>query len=102
MGEENLNIIKTAKKISIIGGTGTGKTTLSNTLGKVLNLPVCHIDGIQYLENWERRNNEDRDRIILEKVSKNKWIIDGSYRATLEQRLTNADLIIYLDYSSLE
>lgn len=93
-------MIKTANKISIIGGSGTGKTTLSRNLGKVLNLPVYHIDAIQYFENWERRNNEDRDRIILEKLSENKWIIDGSYRATLQQRLANADLIIYLDYSS--
>jgi len=96
-----LNIIKTANKISIIGGTGTGKTTLSNNLGKVLNLPVCHIDGINHLPNWEIRNQEERDRIILEKVNEDKWIIDGTYRSTLQQRLEHADLVIYLDYSSI-
>lgn len=93
--------IKTAKKISIIGGTGTGKTTLSNNLGKVLNLPVYHIDGIHHLENWEIRDNDERDRIILEKVNEDKWIIDGTYRSTLQQRLECADLVIYLDYSSI-
>ena len=36
------------KRICIIGGSGTGKTTLSNNLSKELNLPVYYIDGIHH------------------------------------------------------
>lgn len=93
-------MIKNANRISIIGGSGTGKTTLANSLGKILELPVCHIDAIEYLENWEKRDKEERDKIILEKVKEKKWIIDGTYRSTLRQRLENSDVVIYLDYSS--
>jgi adenylate kinase family enzyme len=70
-------------------------------LGEVLNLPVYHIDGIHHLENWKKRDKDERDKIILEKVSKEKWIIDGTYRSTLKERLENADLVIFLDYSSI-
>lgn len=94
-------MIKGAKKISIIGGSGNGKTTLANNLGKELNIPVYHIDGIHHLENWKIRNKDERDRIILEKVNEDKWIIDGTYHSTLEQRLEKSDIIIYLDYSSI-
>ena len=93
-------MIKHANKISIIGGSGTGKTTLANNLGEQLNLPVYHIDGINYLENWKIRDKEERDKIILEKVKESKWIMDGTYRSTLQKRLENSDCIIYLDYSS--
>ncbi len=89
------------ERICIIGGSGTGKTTLSNNLGKELNLPVYHIDGIHHLKNWEIRDENERDKIILEKVAQPKWIIDGTYRSTLQQRLEKADCVIYLDYSSL-
>lgn len=89
-------------KISIIGGSGTGKTTLSENLGKVLNLPVYHIDAYQHLENWKLRDKTERDKLILERVSENKWIIDGTYKDTLKQRLECSDLVIYLDYSSFE
>ena len=41
------------ERICIIGGSGTGKTTLANNLGKELDLPIYHIDGINYSENWE-------------------------------------------------
>lgn len=88
-------------KISIIGGSGTGKTTLANNLGKELNLPVYHIDGINYFANWEQRDVNERDKIILDKVNEEKWIIDGTYHSTLEQRLNAADLVIYLDYSTI-
>lgn len=88
------------ERICIIGGSGTGKTTLSNNLGKELNLPVYHIDGIHHLENWQIRDKDERDKIILEKVKQSKWIIDGTYRSTLQQRLEKADCVIYLDYST--
>ncbi len=88
-------------RICIIGGSGTGKTTLANNLGKKLNLPVCHIDGIHHLKDWEIRDKDERDKIILNKAKEDKWIMDGTYHSTLEERLKRADYIIYLDYSSL-
>jgi len=94
-------MIENVNKISIIGGSGTGKTTLANNLSKQLNLPAYHIDGMHHLDNWQIRDKAERDKIILEKASEEKWIIDGTYRSTLEHRLVCADLIIYLDYSSL-
>ena len=45
-------MIKDIHKISIIGGSGTGKTTLSENLSKNLNIPVYHIDGIHHLKDW--------------------------------------------------
>lgn len=88
------------ERICIIGGSGTGKTTLSNNLGRELNLPVYHIDGIHHLKDWKIRDKYERDKIILEKVAQPKWIIDGTYRFTLQERLEKADCVIYLDYST--
>ena len=88
-------------RVSIIGGSGTGKTTLADNLGKQWNLPVYHIDGIHHLKNWEVRDKDERDQIILDIVNKDKWLMDGTYTSTLEQRLKHSDYIIYLDYSSL-
>ena len=88
-------------RISIIGGSGTGKTTLANNLGKQLNLPVYHIDGINYLDNWQERDKGELDKIILKKINEDRWIIDGTYLSTLKQRIDKSDYIIYLDYSTI-
>jgi adenylate kinase family enzyme len=102
MENNEVNVMfENISKICIIGGSGTGKTTLADNLGNILNLPVYHIDGINYLKDWEERDKDQRDKIILEKVMEDKWVIDGTYSSTLSQRLENSDLVIYLDYSSL-
>lgn len=87
-------------KIAIIGAPGTGKTTLANILSEKLNIKVTHIDGIHHLKNWKIRDKKERDRIILDIVKKDKWIIDGTYKSTLKERVENADLIIWLDFST--
>ena len=39
-------------RISIVGGSGSRKSTLCNILSKELHLPAIHIDGINYNTNW--------------------------------------------------
>lgn len=87
-------------RISIIGGSGTGKSTLCEILAKKLKLPAIHLDAINFNENWVEIAKEERDKIISAKAKEEKWIIDGNYNKTLKERFDNADLIIWLDYST--
>ena len=89
-------------RISIIGGSGSGKSTLATLLSKELNLPAIHLDSINYNANWTEIDKTERDQKILEKSNDEKWIIDGNYQKTLKPRLDNADLIIWLDYSTFQ
>ena len=90
---------KEIKKIAIIGGPGTGKTTLAKNFSNELNLPVYHLDAIDHLENWKKRDKAERDKIILEKIAEPQWVIDGTYKNTLEQRIKDANMVIFLKYS---
>ena len=94
-------MLENVKKIAVVGGSGTGKTTLTNNLGRKLNVPIYHIDGIHHLENWKTRDTKERDRIILKRANEEKWVIDGTYKSTLQERINKADLVIFLDYSTI-
>ena len=99
-GEKLFYIDIPTNRISIIGGSGSGKSTLATILSKELDLPAIHLDAINYNANWVEVNKNERDSIIEAKTKEEKWIIDGNYNKTLKERLDNADLIIWLDYSS--
>ena len=88
-------------RISIVGGSGSGKSTLANILSKELKLPALHLDAINFNSNWVEIDKDKRDKIISNKSSEDKWIIDGNYNKTLQERFEKADLIIWLDYSTL-
>lgn len=59
-------------RISIIGGSGTGKSTLTDILSKELNIPAIHIDAINYEPNWKKIDKIERDKIILSKINEKK------------------------------
>lgn len=98
---ENIDNFENINKISILGGPGTGKSTLADNLGKNLKLPIYHLDGIHHLANWEKRDEKERDKIIFEIIEKPKWVIDGTYKSTIETRIKKTEMIIFLDYSTI-
>jgi adenylate kinase family enzyme len=86
-------------KISIIGISGSGKTTFSNVLSKIVKLPVFHVDRLFWRENGEPMSKADFTVKHSEIISQSEWIIEGYIEETMVERVAKSDFIIYLDYS---
>jgi adenylate kinase family enzyme len=91
--------VKLAKKISIIGCPASGKTTMSNYLGKLLGIPVYHLDKIF----WKEKGGIKQDVFIKHQddiLQKDEWIIDGHFwkSKTFDIRLNASDIIIFFDF----
>lgn len=87
------------KRVVILGSGGAGKSTLARRLGDITGLPVVHLDTLFWLPGWKERDKEEFDRMLLDEVAKDRWIIDGNYSRTMPPRLAAADTILWLDYS---
>ena len=87
------------ERIMIIGCGGAGKSTLARQLGEKLNLPVVHLDKLFWLPGWEHISRAEFDRLHLEMLKKETWILDGNYDRTMAERAKYCDTIIYLDFS---
>lgn len=85
------------KKIAIIGCSGSGKSTLSIKLNEILEIPVYHLDTLNWKPNWVATPRDEWDKLQKELVKEETWIIDGNYNRTLEIRIKEADTIIMLD-----
>ena len=88
---------KKYKRILIIGCPGSGKSTLAKEIGKISGLPVVHLDTFYWLPHWERRPADEFDKLLMQELEKDEWVIDGNYNRTLDLRISHCDLIIYLD-----
>lgn len=88
-------------KIAVIGYSGSGKSTLARQLGEFYDIPVLHMDKIQFENNWVERNEETARKMVKSFIDNNRnWIIDGNYsKFYREQRLEEADKIIFMNFS---
>lgn len=81
----------------IIGGPGSGKSNLARAIGERIGLPVTHIDQFQFQEGWVEVDPAERDTKIRDVIARPRWIIDGNYSSTIEDRMGRADMLIWLD-----
>lgn len=88
--------MKDWKKIIILGGPGSGKSVLAYNLGEELNIKSYYLDAMHY----KYADKDERNEQILDILKTDSWVIDGTYTSTLAERMKQADVIIYLDYST--
>lgn len=87
------------KRIHIIGGAGSGKTTLAKRYSTIFDTPHYELDDFYYLEPAarSRRKSSDRDQLLAHVVSQETWVLDGIFwQPWVLPSLTQADKIIVL------
>lgn len=86
------------KRIRIIGGAGSGKTTLAKELATSLDYPIISLDHIA--KKVKGLEEEAGNQFIKNIIKEDYWIIEGVQgTGPFYQSLEAADLILFLDYS---
>ena len=67
------------QRVSVIGVTGSGKTTFAASLAARLRVPHVELDALHWEPNWTMAELDVFRRRVARQVSADGWVIDGNY-----------------------
>jgi adenylate kinase family enzyme len=86
------------RRITVIGSTGSGKTTMARMLAERLDLPRVELDALHWGPNWtEEPDDLFRERTDLA-LRGDAWVVDGNYTVVRDIVWPRADTVVWLDY----
>ena len=84
-------------RIAVIGCAGAGKSTLARALAAATGLPLIHLDAEHWQPGWIEPDVAAWFERQAALTAGERWIIDGLYGSSLDQRLARATLVVWLD-----
>jgi adenylate kinase family enzyme len=87
-------------RISVIGTSGSGKTTFANKLAGILRIPHVELDAFYWEADWEPAPRDVFRSRVREAVGADRWVVDGNYSTSARDLVwERADTIVWLDFS---
>lgn len=86
------------KRVSVVGTTGAGKTTLARALAALLGSPHVELDALFWEPRWKMADLPVFRSRVASAVASDEWVIDGGYSAVRDLIWPRADTIVWLDY----
>ena len=88
------------RRVSVVGGSSTGKTTVSRELARRLGVPHIELDALHHGPNWEEAPADVLRARVEEALAAapDGWVADGNYRGKLGLLVQErADTVVFLD-----
>ncbi|GMQ94573.1 MAG: hypothetical protein BMS9Abin12_2070 [Acidimicrobiia bacterium] len=86
-------------RISVVGSSGSGKTTVARAIAGKRGYPRLELDSVYHLPDWEPLPDTEFRRVAEEFVANDRWVIDGNYTSAgvLDLVWARADTVVWLD-----
>jgi adenylate kinase family enzyme len=84
------------QRISVVGTTGSGKTTVARQISGCLKLPYIELDALYWDENWTGVSDPIFRERFISAVRAEQWVIDGNYSRIRSLVWDRADTVVYL------
>ena len=86
------------RRVSVIGTSGSGKTTFARRLAARLGVAHIELDALFWLPDWQEPDEaEFRAKVGAAVDGPGGWIVDGNYSRLMPDILARADAVVWLD-----
>jgi adenylate kinase family enzyme len=85
-------------RVSVVGVSGSGKTTVGRALADRLGVPFVELDALHHGPGWTEATADELRAHVLPWVEQERWVIDGNYQRKLgDLVVARADTVVWLD-----
>ena len=87
------------RRISVVGTSGSGKTTTAQAVAERLGIPRIELDAVHHLPGWTPIDPDEFVRQVDELTSGPQWVVDGNYRTVVREGPVweRMDTVVWLD-----
>lgn len=85
------------ERVAVVGCGGSGKSYVARELGRLLDLPVIHMDAVYFDDQWNPLPIERFEAVQRELVAAPRWVMDGNYNSTIDIRLQAANTVVFMN-----
>jgi adenylate kinase family enzyme len=85
------------RRVSVVGSSGSGKSTVAARLAEQLGVPHNELDAINHQPNWTPLPPDEFRRRVTEVTAPDGWVVDGNYSTVRDIVWARADTVVWLD-----
>ena len=93
-----LTNLDSVRRIAVVGGVGSGKSSLARRLARRAELPYVELDSLRYLPHWKKVAEQTFFDEVVRNAGASEWVIDGNYELTRDIVWIRAQVLIWVDY----
>jgi adenylate kinase family enzyme len=85
------------QRVSVVGNSGSGKSTVARELAAALGVPYLELDSVFHQPGWEPLPEDEFRRVVEAAAAGDSWVMDGNYSAVRPLVWARADTVVWLD-----
>lgn len=85
------------RRVSVVGNSGSGKSTVARAIAARLGVPHIELDAIHHQADWMPSPPERLREAVTRGIESDGWVVDGNYAGVRDLVWARADTVVWLD-----